>query len=181
MAGFPHSITVWTWKHYETDHPGWILEWLSLWRPRWWLLDDTWHTPSSFRTELCNTRQLCVHQLSRCSQDLSDQHRDVSDDDQQSEFWINRIWTHPAIRWVQYHRIQKIRCRWVVAGQYTYETEGSWLIHDDVIERKHFPRYCPFVRGIHRSPVNSPHKGQWRGALMFSLICAWINGWVNNR
>ena len=35
--------------------------------------------------------------------------------------------------------------------------------------------------GIHRSPVNSPHKGQWRGALMFSLICVWINGWVNNR
>ena len=26
-----------------------------------------------------------------------------------------------------------------------------------------------------------PHTGQWRGALMFSLICAWINGWVNNR
>ena len=35
--------------------------------------------------------------------------------------------------------------------------------------------------GIHRSPVNSPHKGQWRGALMLSLICAWINDWVNNR
>ena len=30
-------------------------------------------------------------------------------------------------------------------------------------------------------PMNSPHKGQWRGALMFSLICVWINGWVNNR
>ena len=29
-------------------------------------------------------------------------------------------------------------------------------------------------------PVNSPCKGQWRGALMFSLIWAWINGWVNN-
>ena len=52
--------------------------------------------------------------------------------------------------------------------------------HDDVINWKHFPRYWPFVRGIHRSPVNSPHKGQWRGALMFSLICVWINGWVNN-
>ena len=26
-----------------------------------------------------------------------------------------------------------------------------------------------------------PHKGQWRGALMFSLICAWIKDWVNNR
>ena len=36
------------------------------------------------------------------------------------------------------------------------------------------------VRGFHWSPVNSPHKGQWRGALMFSLICAWINVWVNN-
>ena len=45
----------------------------------------------------------------------------------------------------------------------------------------HFPRYWPFVRGIHRSPVNSPHKGQWRGALMFSLICTWTNVWVNNR
>ena len=30
------------------------------------------------------------------------------------------------------------------------------------------------------SAVNYPHKGQWRGALMFSLICAWINGWINN-
>ena len=37
------------------------------------------------------------------------------------------------------------------------------------------------VRGIHRSPVNFPHKGQWRGALRFSLICAWIKRWVNNR
>ena len=53
--------------------------------------------------------------------------------------------------------------------------------HDDVIKWKHFPRYWPFVRGIHRSPVNSPHKGQWRAALMFTLICARINGWVNNR
>ena len=53
--------------------------------------------------------------------------------------------------------------------------------HDDVIKWKHFPRYWPFVQGIHRSPMNSPHKGQWRGALMFSLMCVWINGWVNNR
>ena len=54
-------------------------------------------------------------------------------------------------------------------------------VHDDVIKWTHFPRHWPFVRGIHRSPVNSPHKGQWRGALMFSFICAWINVWVNNR
>ena len=50
-----------------------------------------------------------------------------------------------------------------------------------VMKWKHFPRYWPFVRGIHRSPVNSPHKGQWRGALMFSFTFAWINGRVINR
>ena len=52
--------------------------------------------------------------------------------------------------------------------------------HDDVIKWKHFPRYWQFVWGIHRSPENSPHKGQWGGALMFSLICVWRNGWANN-
>ena len=53
----------------------------------------------------------------------------------------------------------------------------SWWRH----QMKTFPRNWPFVRGIHRFPVNSPHKDQWRGALMFSLICVWINDWVNNR
>ena len=37
--------------------------------------------------------------------------------------------------------------------------------HDDVIKWKHFPRYWPFFAG--NSPVNSPHKDQWRGALFF--------------
>ena len=46
--------------------------------------------------------------------------------------------------------------------------------------------FCPgnsprWLRGIHRSPLNSPHTDQWCGALMFSLICAWTNGWVNNQ
>ena len=75
-----------------------------------------------------------------------------------------------------------------IFSQYLYHRTGvvkdwhatSHFARDDVIKWKHFPRYWPFVRGIHRSPVNSPHKGQWRGALMFSFICVWINGWVNN-
>ena len=46
------------------------------------------------------------------------------------------------------------------------------LDHGDVIKWEHFPRYWTFVRGIHHSPVNSTHKGQWRAALMFSLIYA---------
>ena len=52
--------------------------------------------------------------------------------------------------------------------------------HDDVITWRHFPHYWLFVRGIHRSPVNSPHKGQWCGALMFSLICA-LNKWLSKQ
>ena len=74
----------------------------------------------------------------------------------------------------------------------TGSTVMNILWHDDVIKWKHFPRYWPFVRGIHRSPVNSlrgihrspvnsPHKGQSSRALVFSLICVWIKGWVNNR
>ena len=53
--------------------------------------------------------------------------------------------------------------------------------HDDVIKWKPFPRYWPFVQGIHRSTVTSPHKGQWREALMFSFICASTNDCANNR
>ena len=46
------------------------------------------------------------------------------------------------------------------------------ISHDDVIKWKQFQRYWPFVLGIHRSQMNSPHKAPWRGALMFSLTCA---------
>ena len=49
---------------------------------------------------------------------------------------------------------------------------GYALYHDDVTKWKHFPHYWRFVRGIHQWLVNSSHKGQWHGALVFSLICA---------
>ena len=58
---------------------------------------------------------------------------------------------------------------------------SAYIERDDVIKWKHFPRNWQLVWGIHRSPVNSPHKGQWRGTLVFPLICVWINGWENNR
>ena len=44
--------------------------------------------------------------------------------------------------------------------------------YDDVIERKHFPLCWPFVRGIHRSPVNSPHKRSVTRSFNVSLISA---------
>ena len=72
-------------------------------------------------------------------------------------------------------------------GEYNIETIQAcratlqqFAFHDDVIKWKHFSGYWSFVRGIHRSPMDSPHKGHC-GALMFSLICAWTNGWANNR
>ena len=80
------------------------------------------------------------------------------------------------------NHILMVNCGLLPYMNYTHDGCTAMLenFHDDVIKWKHFPRYWPFVRGIHRSPLNSPHKCQWRGALMFSLICAWINGWVNN-
>ena len=53
--------------------------------------------------------------------------------------------------------------------------------HENVIKWEHFPRYWPFVRGIHRSPANSPHKGHWPRALLFSLSCARTSVWESNR
>ena len=63
-----------------------------------------------------------------------------------------------------YHesRFVFVRCK----GRYILITSN----HDHVIKWKYFPHYWPCVRGIHRWPLNSPHKGQWRGALMFSFI-----------
>ena len=59
---------------------------------------------------------------------------------------------------------------------------NGWF-HDDAIKWKHFPCYWTFVRGIHWSLVNSPHKGPvtqselW--CFLWSALC--IIGWVNNR
>ena len=53
--------------------------------------------------------------------------------------------------------------------------------HYNVIKWKHFPRHWPCVRGVHRSSVNSPHKDQWRGVLMFSLICTCLNKRLNKQ
>ena len=55
------------------------------------------------------------------------------------------------------------------------------LFHDDAIKWKHFPRCWPFVRGNHRSPINSPHKGQWRGALIVFFALMVSLTWALNK
>ena len=56
-------------------------------------------------------------------------------------------------------------------------TGHSWWRH----QMETFSAQLALCAGNSPVPVNSPHRGQWRGALMFTLICVWINGWVNNR
>ena len=66
-------------------------------------------------------------------------------------------------------------------GRTVHKAKTSKQRHAWRHQMETFSALLPFVRGIHRSPVNSPYKSQWRGALMLSLICVWTNGWVNNR
>ena len=104
------------------------------------------------------------------------------------QYFLEYTTTNRNIRihiWIKTYYKKHVAC---CIGWYLYRNSHCipWTTwhefgHDDVIKWKHFPRNWPFVREIHRSPVNFPHKGQWRGALMFSLIYAWINDWVNNR
>ena len=84
--------------------------------------------------------------------------------------WIN-IWQQIVLLWM----LTKPN------GLTQFQEECDTCNNNDVIQWKHFPRHRSFMREIHQSPVNYPHKGQWRGALMFSLVCAWINGRLNNR
>ena len=65
---------------------------------------------------------------------------------------------------------------WVQDEHQAWTWRRSNGSHNDVIKWKHFPRHCP-LWGEFTGEFPSQ---QWRGALMFSFICAWINGWVNN-
>ena len=82
--------------------------------------------------------------------------------------WVNR----PSFVLTDQHREHWLMHTSVVECAHSVVDDGNICRrshHDDVIKWKHFRRCWPFVRGIPWSPVNTPHKGQWRGALMFSF------------
>ena len=56
-------------------------------------------------------------------------------------------------------------------------TSLSWWRH----QMETFSALLAICAGNSPVPGEFPHKGQWRRALMFTLICVWINGCVNNR
>ena len=98
-------------------------------------------------------------------------------------FWTDRWW--PAAFTRTSHHLPGPQARQHTSVQPLITSLGkdgditSWDVMTS--SNGNFLRYWPCVRGIHRWQVDSPHKGEWLGALMFSLICAWTNGWANNR
>ena len=63
-------------------------------------------------------------------------------------------------RWGHHYKILTTDTPWLARkGMICKLFLVKWRKHDDVIKWKHFPRYWPFVRRIHRSPVNFPHRG----------------------
>ena len=72
-----------------------------------------------------------------------------------------------------YSKVTNVNFVWLLMTMFV----TSWWRY----QKEAFFVSLPFVRGIHRWSVNSPHKDHWRGALTFSLIYAWINVWVNTR
>ena len=66
---------------------------------------------------------------------------------------------------------------WGVYYRVTWNSNKRWWSH----QMEAFSALLAICAGKSPVPVKSPNKDQWRGALMFSLICVWINGWVNNR
>ena len=85
------------------------------------------------------------------------------------------LWLHEA------NVMTIVKC---TSASYRYVGKGYSSIHMLTSSKGNICRVTGlFVRGIHRSEVNSAHKeqgrrGHDRGALMFSLIYAWTNSWA---
>ena len=81
------------------------------------------------------------------------------------------------------YRSGLLHWHWAIAMIVPLSVKEPWMIWGTVeyqTTTKYIKALLALCEGNHRSPVDSPHKGQWRGALMFSLICAWTNGCANN-
>ena len=80
---------------------------------------------------------------------------------------IDKIDAHALHGLNKLHTLRLMRCH----------LSFTWWRH----QMETFSALLAICAGNSLVAVNSPHKGQWRGALMFSFISVWINDWVNNR
>ena len=84
------------------------------------------------------------------------------------------LWTHnPQIRNLTKHYNDVTMG--TIASQITSLTIVYSTVYSDVDKRKHqSSASLAFVRGIHRGPVNSPHKWPWRGKCFHLMTSSWI-------
>ena len=90
-------------------------------------------------------------------------------------------WTLPSGKSDQ---IKKLLCIWCKTWRSFYNLAINILLdylHDDVIKWKHYPRYWPFVRGIHRWPVDCPHKASDAELWCFFFYLRLNKRWASNR
>ena len=167
---------------WPTDRPtDWLTDWLSDWLTDWligwpthWLIDSLTH---SIHTSLIHylthylTHSLAIH------------------------IPLTHLFTHEFIH--SFIRSPPNRFHWRVPTATDLRNylllwnvdvhksriavamcvRDTWWRH----QMETFSALLAICAGNSPVPVNSPHKDQRRRALMFTLICARINGWVNNR
>ena len=90
-----------------------------------------------------------------------------------------------ATRWFQYIEVNWVS---VISRLYVHREAHKdhilatgFVLPNSAMMRSSNGNIFRVIGPLCRSPMNSPHKGQWHGALMLSLIFAWTNGWLNNR
>ena len=129
-------------------------------RPRYWML---WW---SYRSEIWQaSRQRCR----RCACQISERLFKSKPKSHGFETSRDLALIRLTAWWIQRPRLTLYLCQCYAAN--------TWWRH----EMETFSALLAICAGNSPVLVNSPHKGQWRGALVFSLICVWNNGWENNR
>ena len=90
--------------------------------------------------------------------------------------WVKNI-NIPQMVWVTYGKLTTCPCA-IPHGLKMRLNDQSW-------RRRQMETFSALLAlCVGNSPITGEfpsHKGQWRGAFMFSFISVWINGWVNNR
>ena len=103
---------------------------------------------------------------------------------QQSDcLWYETPWSlgDVIVMWLLPTRKSRAHCVAKIVAVYKnscfHGVSCAWWRH----QMETFTALLAFCEGNHGSPVDFPYIGKWRRTLMFSLICAWINDWANNR
>ena len=127
--------------------------------------------PSNYSTYV-ESSQHCMHWHRRLTRGHAPEFFKGDDQDGIYRSWFRGRWNMKKI----------ISLEFDIHMSLSFWDTSIWNNHGDVIKMETYSALLALCAGgIHLSPVNSCYEDQWRGALMSYLICAWTNGWVNNR